>query len=475
MTSCKGYEQSGTIPYSLTDIAGYPTKRTSALQFKPLWKGLIEERKGQKVKQKQQSKDWLDSGLSRHRKNDLIGAVNCYQQALKVKPNAPDAQHYLGLAMYQLGQQAMGLHMMRQSLSALPDDAGMHLNYVKALQAVDAQSALQHLRELAARMPDDPDVALSCAEALRAQSRFDEAVSVLERLHALAPPSARSLHLLAMLHYQADRLPEALHSHRQAVQLDPALARQSRIGYALPAAQASKARLICAERDLYVIDDCVDDAAAYRAQVLASDFKQAQYAGQNYPGLQTDGMDCQPVMDRIAAALGRPIKAISPDNGACRLSFANSTARTDIHVDNETEESRRFYAGVLYLNPPEQCQGGTSFWKHLPTGWERRPSQEELQAAGYANFKVFQKRWLPNHRVLPFDALKEQREQNGTWKAVLEVPMRQNRLIIYRGDYFHSITGLFGTTLEDARLVQLFFFETLGDTDGQSIIEKTAK
>jgi len=315
---------------------------------------LSADPKGRDVKQKQQLKDWLESGLARHRQNDLVGAVNFYQQVLKTSPNEPKAQHYLGLALYQLGQQAMGIHLMRQSLAALPDDASLHLNYVKALQTVDASAALQHVCELAARMPANADVVLSCAQALQAQSRPDEAASVLERLHALAPPSADSLNLLAVLYYHADRLAAARHCHRQAVQLDPAVARQYRIGYALPAAQDGKAKMICAERNLYVLDDCVDDAAAYRAQALASEFKHARYAGQNYPGLQTDGMDCQPIMDRIAAVLRRPIKAISPDNGAFRLSFAHSTARTDIHVDNETGESGRVYAAVLYLNRPEQ-------------------------------------------------------------------------------------------------------------------------
>ncbi|MEG0883985.1 MAG: DUF6445 family protein, partial [Janthinobacterium sp.] len=210
------------------------------------------------------------------------------------------------------------------------------------------------------------------------------------------------------------------------------------------------------ETDLHILDDFLPDPAAWRAQALALAFEQQRYAGQNYPGSQTAGQPSQAIMERIATALGRPIRFISPDNGSYRLSYADATARTDIHVDNETGNNFNFYAGVLYLNPPEQCQGGTTFWRHQPSGWYRRLPEADVKAGGYASFKDFQKRWLPNSKVQKFNDLQEQRD---SWQALLEVPMRHNRLIVYKGHYFHSISNVFGDTPENGRLVQLFFFE----------------
>ena len=49
------------------------------------------------------------------------------------------------------------------------------------------------------------------------------------------------------------------------------------------------------------------------------------------------------------------------------------------------------------------------------------------------------------------------------WEPVLELPMRFNRLIIFRSDFYHAVTELFGTTVDDGRLVQLFHFEAKPD------------
>jgi hypothetical protein len=111
----------------------------------------------------------------------------------------------------------------------------------------------------------------------------------------------------------------------------------------------------------------------------------------------------------------------------------------------------------LYLSLPEHCQGGTGFWRHRATGWERRPSKQELASSGYATFQDFERRWVRNDTVRTFGEMRDSRA--AAWDCVLHVPMRFNRLVIYRGDYFHAIADLFGDSPENTRLVQLFYFE----------------
>ena len=209
-----------------------------------------------------------------------------------------------------------------------------------------------------------------------------------------------------------------------------------------------------------VIDDFLCDPFAMREQALRLCAEQAARGGAsavpgNFPGVQSLAQDSQAAMQRIAEALGRTVKWDSLDNGALRLSIASDEARADVHVDNPTLTD--IFGGVLYLTLPEHCQGGTRFYRHRGTGWDRRPDLVALKARGFASFLDFQKRSLPANKRMAFADWLERRD--ASWEAMLEVPMRFNRLILFRSDFFHGITELFGDRPENGRLVQLFHFE----------------
>lgn len=408
----------------------------------------------------------LAKGRQLQQQGKLIEAINAYQAAYKQDPALAEAQHFQGLAMLELGQGTIGLGLLKLSLRQQPDNALFHYNLGNVLRGTDSEAALASYATAARLAPHEHDFAISHAELLLGKQRLLETIAELERAHALRPQRWQTLQGLAELYYRTGQQEQALARYAQALALHPALAQVCRIGFASP--QAGHAERLTPlnvepalhefirETDLHILDDFLPDPAALRAQALALPFEQQRYAGQNYPGSQTAGQPSQVIMERIATALGRPIRFISPDNGSYRLSYAHAMARTDIHVDNETGNNFNFYAGVLYLNPPAQCQGGTTFWRHQPSGWYRRLPEADVKAGGYASFKDFQKRWLPNSKVQKFNDLQEQRD---SWQALLEVPMRHNRLIVYKGHYFHSISNVFGDTPEDGRLVQLFFFE----------------
>ena len=408
----------------------------------------------------------LANGQRLHQAGKLIEAINAYQAAYKLDQALVEAQHFQGLAMLELGQATIGLGLLKLSLKQQPDNALFHYNLGNVLRGTDSEAALASYATAARLAPHEHDFAIVHSELLLSKLRLPEAIVELERAHALRPERWQNLQGLAEMYYRTGQQELALARYAQGIALHPALAQICSIGFASPQADhaetltpidaAPSLQDFLRETDLHILDDFLPDPAAWRAQALALPFEQQRYAGQNYPGSQTAGQPCQAIMERIATALDRPIRFISPDNGSYRLSYADAMARTDIHVDNETGNNFNFYAGVLYLNPPEQCQGGTTFWRHQPSGWYRRLPEADVKAGGYASFKDFQKRWLPNSKVQKFNDLQEQRD---SWQALLEVPMRHNRLIVYKGHYFHSISNVFGDTPENGRLVQLFFFE----------------
>jgi hypothetical protein len=292
----------------------------------------------------------------------------------------------------------------------------------------------------------------------------------------LAPGHALAWEGAARQLYRLDRLAEAEAAQQRGAALEPGLWEDGRIGHVrtsqrpssptpatLAACHAGPAasdalHLAVAERELVVIDDFLPDPLGWRAQALALRFEQPRHASVNYPGVQTAGQAVDPAwMQTIADRLGRDLKWGWPAHGAFRLSPAGSLARSDIHSDVDQGIA---YAGVLYLSLPEHCCGGTSFWSQRATGWTRRPDAAQLAASPWRNRDAFE-RSLSARGVggSEHERLAATRKD---WELVFEVGMRFNRLIVYRSDYFHAVSQVFGQGPQDARLVQLFFFEPLG-------------
>ena len=127
-------------------------------------------------------------------------------------------------------------------------------------------------------------------------------------------------------------------------------------------------------------------------------------------------------------------------HGAFRLTLAGETGRYQVHVD----PSGLTWVGVIYLSLPETCQGGTAFYSHKGLGSDRVPSQEKLAAYG-----------VPDVDSL----LKQESNDPDRWQHLMTVPMRFNRMILYRPWLWHSATEGFGQSPEDGRLIQVLAFK----------------
>ncbi len=106
--------------------------------------------------------------------------------------------------------------------------------------------------------------------------------------------------------------------------------------------------------------------------------------------------------------------------------------RTRIHVD-----VRGNWAGLVYLNTPDQCKGGTNLYRHRRTGYE-----DDLQVPKDPILKT----------ALFYDGRFEDR-----WEITDHIPLKFNRLAMYSAHRFHRESCFFGRSIEDARLVQTFF------------------
>jgi hypothetical protein len=132
-------------------------------------------------------------------------------------------------------------------------------------------------------------------------------------------------------------------------------------------------------------------------------------------------------------------------HGYFRLTYHNDSRGSDIHID-----TGNVWAGVLYLTLPEHCKGGTEFYRNKQYGTDHAPLRDEDLKIYSARdrFEVLQKTTGAHGR------------DRGKWERTTTLPMKFNRLVLFRSWYWHTAGELFGDTPENARLVQLFFFNT---------------
>ncbi len=197
------------------------------------------------------------------------------------------------------------------------------------------------------------------------------------------------------------------------------------------------------KQQIIVVDDFYDDPSEVRNIALTVDYpehKKMVYSGRS----SSKALMNQQIISIISRLVAHPVMPSKKSaNGHFRMSFAKDKPAQDIHVD-----PGRDWAGVLFLNLPEHCQGGTSFWRHKELGLERMPD-DPAEIALYG-FKSFEDMRLS---LIQGDGL-----DRSKWELSMTVPMRFNRLVLFRSWLWHSHTVNFGDHPENARLTQVFFF-----------------
>ncbi len=107
-------------------------------------------------------------------------------------------------------------------------------------------------------------------------------------------------------------------------------------------------------------------------------------------------------------------------------------SNTWVHTDKHTN-----YAAIIYLNPSVPPRCGTGLYKHKKTGKTTESLDEKY----------------PIGEILDFD----------NWEETFYCENVYNRCFLYKSNQFHTATGYFGTTPEDSRLTQVFFFNVLDE------------
>lgn len=197
------------------------------------------------------------------------------------------------------------------------------------------------------------------------------------------------------------------------------------------------------DTSLIILDDVLDNAAEVRAAALGLNYPQPE-AATYFPGRNSErrvtiaGLD-----EAVSRILGEPlVPTEGTAHGKFRIATAGETGMGGVHIDPN------HWSGVLYLSRPEDCQGGTDFFRHRRTGTDRAPVYpEDLKAMGLSHpSEVWDKVINPDTN------------DPSKWERILQAPMRFNRLILFRPWQWHNATPGFGDRPENARLVYLLFY-----------------
>jgi len=102
------------------------------------------------------------------------------------------------------------------------------------------------------------------------------------------------------------------------------------------------------------------------------------------------------------------------------------------HID------KSFFAFQIYLNLPEECEGGTNFYKHIQTDLDHNVEYFD------ADFTRTEKYWefmehFKNVTQNDFQTILDTRQiDSNIWETIYGVEMKYNRFIMYPSYVFHS-------------------------------------
>ena len=194
------------------------------------------------------------------------------------------------------------------------------------------------------------------------------------------------------------------------------------------------------QTSLIIIDDFYDDPFAIRDAALALRFKKQRYADGkfSYQTAKVPEAIRSQAIDKIITIIGKEFRGqfIKSNFHLENRNETKSRPKTYIHID------KLRWIGIIYLNPPFQCTGGTNFYQHKGTGHLHWNDVIRDHKAG-----------IQSHVQIRKDARKIQ-----PWLLTDTVAMRFNRLLLYDGRYFHQPASHFGMSKGNSRLIQTISF-----------------
>ena len=154
---------------------------------------------------------------------DFQQAIDCYQKGLAVNPASADLYNNLGLAHYQENKSDSALACFKKAIGLSPDFADAYNNLGNVYrEQLNFDDAVQQYRQALALSPDNAAVNHNLGIVLQMQQKIDQARVYYQRTIDLNPVNPGALNNLGKLYHDSNQLDQAIRCYQKAIQLEPA-------------------------------------------------------------------------------------------------------------------------------------------------------------------------------------------------------------------------------------------------------------
>ncbi|MCE9564998.1 MAG: tetratricopeptide repeat protein [Planctomycetes bacterium] len=155
-------------------------------------------------------------------KNDIAGAIEAYNEAIRLAPHFAAAYANLGVALHDCGDRPGAIAAYREAMRLDPTDPKVYSNLGIALkESGDVAGAITALKEVVQLDPENPEAHYDLGNILQAVGNLEGAISSFEQAFHLAPDNS-IIHLnLAVVYLLGKRKEEAISAAKEVIWRNP--------------------------------------------------------------------------------------------------------------------------------------------------------------------------------------------------------------------------------------------------------------
>lgn len=161
-------------------------------------------------------------GLTFLKSGQTDNAIREYLEAIRIKPDFPEAHNHLGASLYKQGKQDEAISLYKKALLINPDylDAHNNLGVALAAQGKYGEAITHYTRALRVKS-DDEEAYYNLGLALAAQRKLDEAIAHYTKALLIKPDYAEAHHILGVTLAELGKYDEAITYYTRALRIKP--------------------------------------------------------------------------------------------------------------------------------------------------------------------------------------------------------------------------------------------------------------